>query len=107
MDNITTITALVQEILTNEPNSRNSDNLLFYLICKKLLLEQGKDIDTIEFGRLFLSLKAYGLPKFETVGRCRRRLQQEFPCYRCSDEVAMVKSLKEEEFRQFVTEGLV
>lgn len=105
MDNLTTVSALVQHILLSEPDSRNSDNLLFYLVCKKLLADQGEDIETMGFGKLFLSLKGYGLPQFETVGRCRRKLQQEFPELQCSIDVAMSRASSRESFAAFGREG--
>lgn len=105
MDNLTTVSALVQDILVNEPDSRDSDNLLFYLVCKKLLADQGEDIETMGFGKLFLSLKGYGLPQFETVGRCRRKLQQEFPELQCSPDVAMCRASNRDSFATFGREG--
>lgn len=74
MNNLTNASALVKDILTENPAARDSDNLLFYLACKKILADHGKNIDTIGFGNLFLSLHKYGLPQFETVGRVRRKL---------------------------------
>ncbi len=105
MDNLTTVSALVQNILVNEPDSRNSDNLLFYLVCKKLLADQGEDIETMGFGKLFLSLKGYGLPQFETVGRCRRKLQQEFPELHCSPAVAMTRASNRDAFTAYGKDG--
>ena len=105
MDNLTTVSALVQDILVNEPDSRNSDNLLFYLVCKKLLADQGEDIETMGFGKLFLSLTGYGLPQFETVGRCRRKVQQEFPELQCSLDVAMSRASSRDSFAAFGREG--
>ena len=107
MDNLTTISALVQDILVNEPDSRDSDNLLFYLVCKKLLADQGEDIETMGFGKLFLSLKGYGLPQFETVGRCRRKLQQEFPELQASNDVRCGRMNQCDSFKEFAMEGLI
>ena len=63
---IESTTALVHNILMMNSASRNSDNLLFYLVCKKLLGDQGIDIENMGFVKLFLSLSAYGLPPFES-----------------------------------------
>ena len=105
MDNLTTVSALVQDIMVNEPDSRDSDNLLFYLVCKKILADHGKNIDTIGFGNLFLSLHKYGLPQFETVGRVRRKLQQTFPELHCSPAVAMTRASNRDAFTDYGKDG--
>ena len=46
MNNLTNASALVKDILTENPAARDSDNLLFYLVCKKILADHGKNIDT-------------------------------------------------------------
>ena len=96
---------LVKDILTNNEASRNSDNLLFYLVCKPLLAEQGVEVDKVGFAELFLSLKEYGLPQYETVGRIRRKLQQEFPELICSSEVGLNRSMIEDSFKDFAKDG--
>lgn len=102
---IETTTALVKDILTVNPASRNSDNFLFYLVCKKLLDDQGIDVETIGFVKLFLSLPGYGIPQFETVGRVRRKLQQEFPELRCNETVGQARSASQDAFKDFALEG--
>ena len=102
---IETTTALVQDILTTNIASRNSDNYLFYLVCKHQLDEQGIDVDKIGFKKLFLSLKEYGLPQFETVRRTRQKLQEENPELRCKESVAIERAALEETFRDFALEG--
>ncbi len=105
MDNLTTVSAIVKDVLTEDPATRDSDNLLFYVVCKRILAKQGEDIDTMTFGRLFLSLKGYGLPQFESVGRCRRKLQHEFPELQCSPKVAMSRALSMDTFSDYGREG--
>ena len=104
---IESTTALVQNILMMNSASRNSDNLLFYLVCKKLLGDQGIDIEKMGFVKLFLSLSAYGLPPFETVGRVRRKLQQDFPELRCNETVGQARSASQDAFMEFALDGRV
>ncbi|KXG42651.1 hypothetical protein [Tepidibacillus decaturensis] len=101
MDEFTNTSELVMYILTNDEQSRNSDNYLFYLVGKKILGSKGIDIDKIGFKKLFLSLKEYGLPQFETVGRIRRKLQHEFPQLSGCESVSMQRLLNEESFNDF------
>lgn len=105
MNNLTNASALVKDILTEEPAARDSDNLLFYLVCKKILADHGKNIDTMGFGKLFLSLRQYGLPQFETVGRVRRKLQQTFPELQCSPAVAMNRASGKDAFTNYAKDG--
>ena len=105
MNNLTNASALVKEILLEVPAARDSDNLLFYLVCKKVLADNGKNIDTMGFGKLFLSLHKYGLPQFETVGRTRRKLQQTFPELQCSSAVAMTRAAGRDAFTNYAKDG--
>ena len=107
MNNLTNASALVKEILTEEPAARDSDNLLFYLVCKKVLADHGKNIDTIGFGKLFLSLRQYGLPQFETVGRVRRKLQQTFPELLSSSDVRNGRMNHCDNFKEYAMEGMI
>lgn len=100
-----TISALVMDILTSEPSTRNSDNLLFHQVCKTLLSNQGIDINDLGFTELLLSLKDYGLPQFETVGRIRRKLQNEYPELICSSEVGMNRFMLENSFKDLAKDG--
>ncbi len=102
---IETTTALVQDILTSNIASRNSDNFLFYMVCKKVLDAKGIDIDKIGFKKLFLSLKEYELPQFETVRRTRQKLQEHNPELRCNEAVGCARSAMEESFKDFALEG--
>lgn len=102
MDEFTNTSQLVKSILINDKQSRNSDNYLFYLVSKKILGSKGIDVDKIGFKELFLKFKEYGLPQFETVGRIRRKLQQEFPELSGSESVSIQRLLNQEAFNDFV-----
>lgn len=101
MDEFTNTSELVMSILINDKQSRNSDNYLFYLVAKNILGRKGIDVDKIGFKKLFLALKDYGLPQFETVGRIRRKLQRDFPELSGCESVSIQRSLNEESFVDF------
>lgn len=102
----TNTSALVMDILTYEPSTRNSDNLLFHQVCKTILSNQGIDISDKGFAELFLSLKKYGIPQFETVGRIRRKIQSKCPELQCNEIVGMEKSLMQDSFCNYGKEGM-
>lgn len=102
MDELTSTSSLVMFFLINDKYSRNSDNYLFYLVVKEILERKEIDVDEIGFKELFLSLKEYGLPQFETVGRIRRKLQQDHPELSGCENVEMQRLLSQEAFNEFV-----
>lgn len=107
MDNIMTTYALVKDILEENKASRNSDNLLFYLVCKKILSDQDINIDELGFTALFLSLSEYKLPQYETVGRARRKLQHDLPELKASKSVALNREKNMDSFVEFAKEGMM
>lgn len=107
LDNLTNTSALVKEILTENPASRDSDNILFYMVCDRVLGNQGIEVNKLSFKTLFLHLRDYGLPQFETVGRVRRKLQQEFPELHSSEEVRFGRMTYCDDFKEYAKEGLI
>ncbi len=101
MDELNNTSTLVMDFLIHDRHSRDSDNYLFYLVAKKILGSKGIDIEKIGFTDLFLQLKEYGLPQFETVGRIRRKLQHKHPELSGSESVSMQRSLNQEVFNDF------
>ena len=84
---LNTTTELVQEILERQPDTRNSDNKLYYQVLKVLGRRKGIDIDTMSLPNYLLHMKDYGLPSIETVGRCRRKVVELHPELTGTDEV--------------------
>lgn len=105
MDGFANTSELVMSVLTNDKKSRNSDNYLFYIVCKTLLSNKGINIDTIGFAKLFLSLKDYGLPQYETVGRIRRKIQHDFLELTGCDNVNKQRAWEEDSFHAWANEN--
>lgn len=101
MQDLKTTTKLVAEVLKNQPQARNSDNYLYYIICKQQLEKQGLDIEKITFANALLHRKAYDLPPFETVRRTRQKAQEKNPELAALPEVEAVRLAEEEKFREF------
>ena len=92
-----TITAIVKDILVNDPQSRNSDEYLYLKVCAKV---SGMCMN-LPFWKVFLNRKEYGLPPFETVGRARRKLQETHPEFAGNSTVEAHRMLNEEVFRDY------
>lgn len=64
---------LVEEVLAENEMARNDDFFLFYQVCLKL----GINMNRITARDLLVSHKTLDVPCYETISRCRRKLQSE------------------------------
>ena len=92
---------LVWEILLNIPAARNSDNLLYSLVCDKRLKEKGLAVERISFKEGLLLQKELNLPNFETVRRTRQKLQAQFPELTGAKNVREARAKREKAFREY------
>lgn len=107
MNEIQSTSKLVKETLINHPETRNSDNYLYYVICKGQLEKQGLDIDKLSFSKALLNRKNYNLPPFETVRRTRQKAQEKCPELAALFEVEAKRAELEEEYRDFARGGVI
>lgn len=101
MDNLRNTTKLVKQALSISTRARNSDNYLYYLICKGKLQGQGIDIDSISLKDGLLNRQEYGLPNYETVRRTRQKIQEHCPELASSAEIEEMRAINEEAFREY------
>lgn len=101
MHKLNTTKKLVADSLENHPQTRNSDNYLYYIICKGQLEKQGLDIEKISLSNALLNRKAFELPPFESVRRARQKAQEKNPALAALPEVEAVRLDLEEEYREF------
>lgn len=87
---------LVNEILEQEPETRNSDSALYSKVVEKL----NKSAMDKPFGIVMANLKEMGLPGFETVRRTRQKIQELYPDLKACDVVQDYRTELEEEFRK-------
>ena len=83
---------LVKEILEEVPDARNSDMLLYYMVCYK------KNITTLgePFGYVIMNLKSLKLPPFESVRRSRQKIQAAYPELAGTEEVEAQRMVNEQ-----------
>lgn len=101
MHKIEQTTKLVKNTLETHPQTRNSDNYLYYIICKGQLEKQGLDIEKISLSSGLLHRGKLALPPFETVRRARQKLQARCPHLAALPEVEAARLAEEEKFREF------
>lgn len=92
MKNIKRTSDIVKEILINCPQARNSDDLLYINVCRKL----SPMICTQQFQTVLLNRRALKLPPYESVRRARQKLQASYPELRGSDDVEAMRVANEQ-----------
>ena len=99
MGNFKKIQDVVEIILQEEPLTREDDMYLYYLYCTKYgFLNSGS------FSKIF-SDKEYrsnlGISVFETISRCRRKLQAENEKLKGSQETQQQRLEQEKRFEEY------
>lgn len=107
MDELKSTAKLVKSILETDEKSRNSDDYLYYLVCKEVLKKRGIDIKTIPFETALLWRNVYNFPPFETVRRARQKLQAQFPEFASTIKVQKARANKIPDYRGFALAGAV
>ena len=97
MTELKNTTMKVRQVLATVPAARNSDNILYLEVVR--LIDQ--HVLRLPLAVVLNNLKDYNLPSMETVGRCRRKLQAQFPELRANKTVAECRSELEAEFREW------
>lgn len=105
MENLYTCQRLVKEILTEDPQTRNSDSFLYFKVLKKLGTIRGIDIDKMSITHFLLNMKEYNFPPFESVRRSRQKIQAECPELAGAERVMAMRAEREKEFREFARSG--
>lgn len=102
MNNLRTMTELVKTILEQQPETRSSDNLLYIEVLRRCTNQQVLNMPVWMF---YKNQREWQIPSIETVGRCRRKAQQENPHLKATAEVESWRYDKETEFMRFAVKG--
>lgn len=92
MKNIKRTQDLVKYFLETHPETRNSDDLLYFKICEYL----NKGCLHLSFATVLLNRNRFNLPPFESVRRSRQKLQAAFPELAGTDEVEAQREVNEQ-----------
>lgn len=98
MGRVKDIELTVMKILATDEETRADDHLLFYKVY------QNFETPYSDFVTCFLNAKLFGLPPFESISRCRRKIQAEYPDLRPKEKVIEARVEKEKEFRAYARE---
>lgn len=97
LEQLNKVKDVVANVLIDNPETRGDDDLLYIEVCRKY-----SDIAVrLPFEEIWRCRKQYGLPNYESVGRARRKLQEEFLHLRPSVSCLMAKKAEEKAYRAF------
>ena len=100
MENLKKVEDVVKTVLSDHPETRNSDNILYGYVLQNynpMLLESSVK----DYLRYF---NDYKVPRFETVARCRRKVQEKNPPLRPTDNVREWRRENETKFFNYAKE---
>ena len=87
----------VKSVLEEFPETRNDDFLLYTVVAVSL----NEDVNYYSFTRAMQLHKKLGIPPFESVTRCRRKLQAKFPELAASDAVQDIRNENISEYMSY------
>ena len=91
-----TVQKKVKHLLSLHPRARNSDTYLIYVyILHEFEASSHSDFMLYE---LFYKIQYYGI-NFESIRRCRQRLQSEFPELKATKKIQEFRANNQEHYR--------
>ena len=97
VDGIMTTQKLVEQILTEHPITRASDDLLFIYVVGRI-----NPKFTLEpFSYVMSNLHEFKIPSYETVRRTRQRIQQNNADLRPTDDVENARKERQKAFHAY------
>lgn len=92
---------MVYEILRDNEDCRNSDNWLYLEVLEK------HDINVLgmSIDNFFRHFSDYDVPRFESVARARRKVQELYPELKSKEPVRTWRKENETAFRNYSREG--
>ncbi len=103
MKNIMKTQDVVMEILKEYPETRNSDDALYFRVCEHL----NKGCMHLSFGTVILNRKCFDLPPFESVRRSRQKIQAAWPELAGNNEVEAHRTANETIVRNYARKATV
>ena len=99
---------LVKAILEIDPQTRNSDSLLYLKVLEHFATQHGVNLHQMSvIAFLQHYIKEYKFPCFETVRRARQKIQAQHPELSANKAVQAQREINEATYRQFAKEGVV
>lgn len=97
MKNLQNIKAMVKAVLEEEPQTRNSDSLLYLHVLKKV----GDNLLSMSVRDFLANMGESDAPPFESVRRTRQKVQAEYPWLAASPKVGEFRTENEQIYKEF------
>lgn len=104
LEELHTMKEIVKEILVLDPRARNSDSYLYLKVIQKQAMQKRVNLRFLSVVSFFSNLNEHGFANYESVGRVRRKLQNEFPELSGREPVQAARRENEEVFREWAVE---
>lgn len=91
----------VKSILETDELSRDSDDRLYLAVLYQISAERGINLVQLPVTSFFSQRKAYGFPSYESVGRCRRKLQEDDESLCSTEQVERMRAKREKEYEEW------
>lgn len=101
MNDLKTVAALVQALLEQDKNCRNSDSFLYLRVLFTHAEKNGVNLNTMSIPDFLLNHHGADFPIFETVRRARQKLQQHHPELAANETVEGFRAENELKFKAF------
>ena len=101
MDNLNSISAIVKYVMEQNPETRSSDDLLYFKVCESV----NPTYTNYPFCQIMQNIRRYGVPSYKSVERARRKLQREFPELSADDKVEGFRVVNEGEYKAYARKG--
>jgi hypothetical protein len=93
----------VEYLLREHPALRGNDDVLYLEVLRKIhpYWNNGRittNIENMPIGEFFAERKNMKLPTYESVSRCRRKLQEENPALKPSEAIQKGREVQREKF---------
>ena len=93
---------IVIETLKQGETFRENDDELYFAVCVKVNSRiSDRLLSDMTVGEFFGNRKRYGLPTYESVTRCRRKVQEERPDLKPCEKIQEAREKQEEKFYNF------
>lgn len=91
------VAEVVKKILTDEPATRDSDDLLYYKVCSRIV----PGVRQMTFYDVTVKRALHGIPPHETIRRARQKVQADYPELRGTEACLAVRRDQEIAYRAF------
>lgn len=99
MKNLLRVSRVVKEVLTDIPDTRNSDSYLYLKVLERFAVNVNLKEMTVPY--FLCNIKKLKFPYFETVRRARQKIQERCPELQANAEIREVRDAKEEVFHNY------